>query len=102
MYVLVVVLGWNEITAILRNPMLVMLLVIGASVLYFAYNMQMLGPMISIGKATLNQAKVVSKKKMRDFLIDENYKKEPKKFDDEKISESIELDDLNENGEISK
>jgi len=102
MYVLVVVLGWNEITAILRNPMLVMLLVIGASVLYFAYNMQMLGPMISIGKATLNQAKVVSKKKMRDFLIDENYKREPKKFDDEKISESIELDDLNENGEISK
>lgn len=101
MYVLVVALGWNEITAILRNPALVMLLVIGASILYFAYNMQMLGPMISVGKATLNQAKVVTKKKLRDILLDEDYEKKSNEMDDQNTTERIELEDLNEKVEKS-
>ncbi|QPG77162.1 hypothetical protein FOA43_004568 [Brettanomyces nanus] len=71
MYALVVTLGWNEFMAVLRNPMLVIMIVVGTSILFIAYHMQMLGPMASVGRVTLLQARTVAKQKLRDILFDE-------------------------------
>lgn len=88
MYVLLIVLGWSEISAILRNPMLVTLIVVSATVLYLAYHTQMLGPMISVARASMIQVKVVAKEKLRNALLDEK-----------DLHQQVEMDDLNEKGE---
>lgn len=96
MYILLIILGWNEFMAILRNPVLFILAIITITGLYFAYNMQMLGPLLTVANAMLNQSKVVVKEKLRDILLDE--KERPvssNASDNDKImQEKIELDDL--------
>lgn len=97
MYVLLILLGWNEFMTVLRNPILFILLILVATGLYFAYNLQMLGPLITVVNAMLNQTKVVVKEKLRDVLLDDGDKvKTPASFDkpDEKPEEAYELQDL--------
>ncbi|VEU21914.1 DEKNAAC102940 [Brettanomyces naardenensis] len=89
MYALVVALGWNEFMAVLRNPVLVMLVIVAATVLYIGYHTQMLGPMASVAKASLIQAKTVVKQKLRDVLLEE----------EAAPSKAIELNDLTEKEE---
>lgn len=74
MYVLLILLGWNEFMAVLRNPILFVLAIIVITGLYFAYNMQMLGPMLTVANAMLVQTKTVVKEKLRDVLLDEQDK----------------------------
>lgn len=71
MYALVVVLGWNEFMAVIRNPLLVLLVVLVSTVLWFAYNTQMLGPMLAIAGATAQKTKQVAKQRLRDMLLDD-------------------------------
>ena len=96
MYVLLILLGWNEFMAVLRNPFLFILAIITATGLYFAYNAQMLGPMLSVGNAMFSQARVVTKQRLRDLLIDEDENvpmKSPSTSKAESI-ESYELQDM--------
>lgn len=73
-YVLLILLGWNEFMAVLRNPVLFILVIIAITGLYFAYNMQMLGPMLTVANAMANQTKTVIKDKLRDALLDDHEK----------------------------
>ncbi|KAI0142419.1 root hair defective 3 GTP-binding protein [Hypoxylon sp. NC0597] len=67
-YGLLLVLGWNEILAVLRNPILFLMLVIVAGGLYVSYNLNLLGPMMQMSSAAWNQAIEIGKQRLRDFL----------------------------------
>ncbi|ODV88037.1 hypothetical protein CANARDRAFT_26197 [[Candida] arabinofermentans NRRL YB-2248] len=91
MYALLVLLGWNEFMAVLRNPLLFAMVIILSTGFYFAYNTQMLGPIVSIVQAMFEQTKVVAKEKLRTLLLDEDHKRDS---NSSQIVEEIELDDL--------
>lgn len=74
MYVLLIILGWNEFMAVLRNPILFILAILIITGLYFAYNMQMLGPIITVANAMINQSKVIVKEKLKEVLLDDSDK----------------------------
>ncbi|KAK0723246.1 RHD3/Sey1 [Lasiosphaeria miniovina] len=67
-YVVLLVLGWNEIVMVLRNPMLFVLILIMAGGTYVAYNLNLLGPMMQMANAATNQAVEIGKEKLREFL----------------------------------
>lgn len=68
MIILLVVLGWNEFMAVLRNPFLFMFcLMIGAGA-YITFSLNMWGPMISVADAMGNRAIDIAKQKLRDAL----------------------------------
>lgn len=91
-WMIILVLGWNEFMAILRNPFLFVIAIIGLTSFYFAYNTQMLGPILTVVSAMLNQTKVVVKNKLRDVLLDD-HDMSAQKITSEK-EESCELKDL--------
>ncbi|OAA67149.1 GTP-binding protein [Niveomyces insectorum RCEF 264] len=67
-YVLLLVLGWNEILAVLRNPFLFLLLAIIMGGTYVAYSLALLGPMMQMANAASNQALEIGKQKLREFV----------------------------------
>ncbi|KAI1449552.1 root hair defective 3 GTP-binding protein [Annulohypoxylon stygium] len=67
-YGLLLVLGWNEILAVLRNPILFMLLILVAGGLYISYSLNLLGPMMQMSSAAWNQAIDIGKERLRDFV----------------------------------
>ncbi|KAI4143283.1 MAG: hypothetical protein LQ340_007057, partial [Diploschistes diacapsis] len=67
-YGLLFALGWNEIVAVLRNPLyFLFLLVLGAGA-YVTYTLNLWGPIISMTNAASAQALEELKKRLRDFL----------------------------------
>ncbi len=84
-YVVLLVLGWNEILAgefpglsanqfvlteriVLRNPFLFLMLLIIAGGTYVAYSLALLGPMMQMANAATNQGVELGKQKLREFL----------------------------------
>ncbi|KAK7207424.1 RHD3/Sey1 [Myxozyma melibiosi] len=68
-YILLLVLGWNEIVAVLRNPLYFALLAIMAGGAYVTYSLGLLGPITSVGGAALDQALAMGKEKLREVLL---------------------------------
>lgn len=67
-YGLLLVLGWNEIVAVLQNPLyFVMLAMVGAGA-YVTYNLNLWGPMLRMIDAASQQGLEVAKERLRDFL----------------------------------
>ncbi|GAV29418.1 hypothetical protein PMKS-002918 [Pichia membranifaciens] len=93
MYVLLILLGWNEFMTVIRNPVLFILAIIVITGLYFAYNLQMLGPMLTVTNAMVQQSKAVIKEKLRDVLLDADQKAPP---DTEPKREQIEVEEVYE------
>ncbi|KAK3990508.1 protein SEY1 [Cladorrhinum sp. PSN332] len=67
-YVILLVLGWNEILMVLRNPLLILILLLTGGGTYVAYSLNLLGPMAQMGNAAFNQAVDISKDRLRHFL----------------------------------
>lgn len=67
-YAILLVLGWNEIVMVLRNPFLFLLLLIFAGGTYVAYTLNLLGPMMQMANAATQQAVEIGKDKLREFL----------------------------------
>ncbi|KAK6330499.1 Dynamin-like GTPase that mediates homotypic ER fusion [Orbilia brochopaga] len=67
-YGLLVVLGWNEFWAVVRNPLYFMMLIMAAVGAYVAHTLNLWGPIMSVGGATGRQALEVGKEKLREFL----------------------------------
>lgn len=66
--VLIVILGWNEFMAVMRNPLLILFaLMVGASA-YVTYSLDLWGPMMSVGQAMSNRALEVGKEWLREAL----------------------------------
>ena len=67
-YGLLLALGWNELVAVLRNPLYFILLAVLGIAGYVTYMMNLWGPMIRMGDAALNQGLQIGKEKLREFL----------------------------------
>ncbi|EOO03617.1 putative root hair defective 3 gtp-binding protein [Phaeoacremonium minimum UCRPA7] len=67
-YALLLVLGWNEIWMVLRNPFLFLLIILLAGGTYVSYNLNLLGPMMQMTNAAAQQAVEIGKQRLREFL----------------------------------
>lgn len=67
-YGLLLVLGWNEIVAVLRNPIYFITLALLAAGGYVTYNLNLWGPMIRMADAATKQAVDIGKERLREFL----------------------------------
>ncbi|KAK0651183.1 protein SEY1 [Cercophora newfieldiana] len=98
-YVILLVLGWNEIVMVLRNPFLFVLILLMGGGTYVAYTLNLLGPMMQMGGAAYGQAIEIAKQKLREFLENNEMARQaiampPRKQD----SDSISLDTLDSGG----
>ncbi|KAB8231468.1 dynamin-like GTPase SEY1 [Aspergillus alliaceus] len=67
-YGILLALGWNEIIAVLRNPVYFFLLFVCAVGVYVTYQLNLWGPIIKMTEAASNQAVAEGKKRLREFL----------------------------------
>ncbi|PMD26581.1 root hair defective 3 GTP-binding protein [Hyaloscypha hepaticicola] len=67
-YGLLLALGWNEIVAVLRNPMYFILLILLGVAAYVTYTLNLWGPMLRMANAASAQAVEIGKEKLREFL----------------------------------
>ncbi|RFU78950.1 hypothetical protein TARUN_3254 [Trichoderma arundinaceum] len=67
-YVLLLVLGWNEIWMVLRNPLMFILLILIGGGTYTAWYLNLLGPMMQMGNAAVNQGMDIAKQQLREFV----------------------------------
>jgi len=69
MWALLLVLGQNEIIAVIRNPFLLMFAAISVAGLYVTYQMNLWGPIISMTTAAWQQGLEVGKERLKEFLL---------------------------------
>ncbi|KAL3427614.1 protein sey1 [Phlyctema vagabunda] len=67
-YGLLFALGWNEIVAVLRNPVYFVFLILSAVGAYVTYTLNLWGPMYRMANAASAQAVEVGKERLREFL----------------------------------
>ncbi|KAK3169742.1 Dynamin-like GTPase that mediates homotypic ER fusion [Lepraria neglecta] len=71
-YGLLLALGWNEIVAVLRNPVYFIFLIILGVGAYVTYTLNLWGPMLQMANAASAQAIEEGKKRLREFLEESN------------------------------
>lgn len=71
-YIIILLLGWNEFMAVVRNPLLFSLLLIFGAAVYALYTMNMLSPAISVAQRLSDEAIQIGKEKLRELLIDDS------------------------------
>lgn len=71
-YLVILVLGWNEFMAVLRNPFFFTLLLILGAAVYLMYLMGVLGPAVTVGRRMAQEAVAISKEKLREFVIEDS------------------------------
>lgn len=67
-YALLVALGWNEILAVLRNPIYFIFLFLCGLAAYVTYELNLWGPMLKMADAASQQALEEGKRRLREFL----------------------------------
>ncbi|KAL8713640.1 MAG: hypothetical protein Q9225_006732 [Loekoesia sp. 1 TL-2023] len=67
-YGLLLALGWNEIVAVLRNPVYFLFLIVLGVGAYVTYTLNLWGPMYQMANAASQQALEEGKKRLREFL----------------------------------
>lgn len=73
-YIVIVVLGWNEFMMIIRNPLYVTLLLLSAVGFYFIHKFDLWGPVINVVESIIGETKTTIKSKLKDFVLDEDEK----------------------------
>ena len=68
MWCLLLVLGQNEIFAIARNPLLILLICMLGAAAYVTYQMNLWGPIIRMSIAAWEQAVEIVREKLREFV----------------------------------
>ncbi|ANB11381.1 dynamin-like GTPase SEY1 [Sugiyamaella lignohabitans] len=66
--VLLVVLGWNEFMAVLRNPFLILFAMMAGGGAYLAYCLDMWGPIITVTSVMIEKSSEIAKEKLRQAL----------------------------------
>ncbi|EKD17501.1 uncharacterized protein L3040_006616 [Drepanopeziza brunnea f. sp. 'multigermtubi'] len=67
-YGLLLALGWNEVVAVLRNPVYFIFLILLGVAAYVTYTLNLWGPILRMANAASSQAVEIGKEKLRDFL----------------------------------
>lgn len=93
-YVLLLTLGWNEIWMVLRNPVLFILLLVLSGGMYVAYTLNLLGPMMQMSSAAVNQGGEIFKQKLRDFVANNETARQALALD----GDSVRMDSLDSRG----
>ncbi|CAH6720890.1 protein Sey1p [[Candida] jaroonii] len=94
-YIIIVVLGWNEFLAVIRSPIFFTLVLLFGGVGYAMYQLNLIKPAMVVGQRMLDETIVITKQKLKEFLIDD-HDLHQRNFDKMKETENIELDDLSE------
>jgi hypothetical protein len=68
MWCLLLVLGQNEIFAIARNPLLILLVCMLGAAVYVTYQMNLWGPIVRMSIAAWEQALEIVREKLREFV----------------------------------
>lgn len=71
-YLIIVILGWNEFMAIIRNPLFFSLVLILGATVYGLYTMNLLNPTIVVIQRLANEVIIMAKEKLREVLIDDH------------------------------
>lgn len=92
MYVLLIVLGWNEFMAVLRNPLLLVLVLMIGTGVFVVHTMGLWGPVNAAANVFITQVKGA----LRNILLDEPAPRVPayRREQTPENGESYELDDL--------
>lgn len=93
-YLVILVLGWNEFLAVVRNPFFFSLLLVLGALVYGMYQTNLLRPAMVVGQRMIDEALSLAKQKLREFVVEdhEQHSRNLKKMSSE--PGSIELDDL--------
>lgn len=67
-YGLLLALGWNELVAVLRNPLYFVFLILLGIAAYVTYTLNLWGPILRMADAATKQGLEVGKERLRDFL----------------------------------
>lgn len=71
-YLIILVLGWNEFMAVIRNPFFFSLILLGAAAFYGLYTTNLLGPAMTVGQRVVEETLAMAKQKLREFVVDEH------------------------------
>lgn len=96
-YGLLLALGWNEIVAVLRNPVYFIFLILVGVGAYVTYTLNLWGPMLRMTNAASAQGLDIFKEKLRDFLENSETGRQAIGMS-AKAGAPIHLDTLNSNG----
>jgi hypothetical protein len=69
MWALLLVLGQNELIAVARSPMLLVLGLLASAALYVTYSLNLWAPIIRVGAAAWDTGVQVGKERLREFLV---------------------------------
>ncbi|CAP71009.1 uncharacterized protein PODANS_6_3800 [Podospora anserina S mat+] len=97
-YVILLILGWNEILMVLRNPFLILLILVMGGGTYIAYSLNLLGPMMQMSNAAFNQAVDIGKDRLRDFLVNNETARQALAVPARQMGADISLDRLDSRG----
>lgn len=71
-YILIVVLGWNEFMMILRNPAYVTILFISFVGIYFIHRYDLWNPVLNVASVAIGETRETVKGKLREYVLDDN------------------------------
>ncbi|KAK3074300.1 Dynamin-like GTPase that mediates homotypic ER fusion [Teratosphaeriaceae sp. CCFEE 6253] len=97
-YGLLLALGWNEIVAVLRNPVYFIFLILLAAGAYVTYTLNLWGPMLRMTNAASSQGVEIFREKLREFLESSETGRQAIGMSGAKVQESIGMDTLHTNG----
>lgn len=69
-YLVIMVLGWNEFMAIIRNPLFFTLALLLGAGTYVMYTLNLLKPATIVAQRMIDEAVVLAKEKLKEFLLD--------------------------------
>ena len=72
-YIIILLLGWNEFMAVVRNPFTFSLAIILGASLYILYTMNLLKPALTVTQRLVDEVIAVGKEKLREVLIDDHH-----------------------------
>ena len=70
-YLVILVLGWNEFMAIIRNPLFFTLALLLGAGAYVMYHLNLLKPASIVAQRMIDESIVLAKQKLKEFLLDE-------------------------------
>lgn len=96
-YLIIVVLGWNEFMAVIRSPIFFTLALLLGGLTYVMYQLNLIKPAMQVGNKMLQESIALGKEKLKEFLIDDNefHRRNLNKVSNTK-EEEIEMDDLSQ------
>ncbi|KZF20740.1 root hair defective 3 GTP-binding protein [Xylona heveae TC161] len=97
-YGLLLALGWNEIWAVLRNPIYFIFLIFIGIGAYVTYTLNLWGPILQMTNAASQQALELGKDRLREFLESSDTGRQAMAMSGRKDAESIGMDDLDRDG----